>query len=438
MPSKVQFYAQMAEQAAAQITGSYQSWISFLETAGRLYKYPYAEQLMIHAQRPDATACAAFDFWNQQWGRYIRQGSRGIALLDTSSEYPRLRYVFDVSDTGTRENSRAVRLWQLREEHHDSISTMLEQTYDVSGENGLREQLEGVAAQLADEYWAANQQDILDNVANSFLSEYDDYNVGVQFRSAATVSTAYALMSRCGLEPGAYYQHEDFLSVFDFNTPAAVAALGTAVSEINQQVLRQIEVTIRSYEREHSAERTKNHGRDDLQDERRLSDPQPEPARTGADTAGQVRTDAESISEGAQTGSVEPAASVGAPVPAPAGDRRDGEPSAGADDARADEAERRDGGAESIRPDEMDGPDEQPESAGGGDDPERADLRITQPSVQQLSFFPTEAEQIEIIDQGTGVFETPVPFSLSIPQPVIDGILRLAGNRDSGRMEIIS
>ena len=151
MPSKVQFYAQMADHAATQITGSYQSWISFLETAGRLYKYPYAEQLMIHAQRPDATACAEFDFWNQQWGRYVRRGSKGIALIDTSGDNPRLRYVFDVSDTGTRENSRAVRLWQLREEHHDSISAMLERTYDVSGENGLREQLERVAAQLADE-----------------------------------------------------------------------------------------------------------------------------------------------------------------------------------------------------------------------------------------------------------------------------------------------
>ena len=192
MPSKVQFYAQMANHVATQITGSYQSWISFLETAGRLYKYPYAEQLMIHAQRPDATACAEFDFWNQQWGRYVRRGSKGIALIDTSGDNPRLRYVFDVSDTGTRENSRAVRLWQLREEHHDSISAMLERTYDVSGENGLREQLERVAAQLADEYWNANQRDILDNIADSFLEEYDDFNVGVQFRNAATVSMTYS------------------------------------------------------------------------------------------------------------------------------------------------------------------------------------------------------------------------------------------------------
>lgn len=440
MPSKVQFYAQMADHAATQITGSYQSWISFLETAGRLYKYPYAEQLMIHAQRPDATACAEFDFWNQQWGRYVRRGSKGIALIDTSGDNPRLRYVFDVSDTGTRENSRAVRLWQLREEHHDSISAMLERTYDVSGENGLREQLERVAAQLADEYWNANQRDILDNIADSFLEEYDDFNVGVQFRNAATVSITYALMSRCGLEPGDYYEHEDFLSVFDFNTPSTVAALGTAVSEINQQVLRQIEVTIRNYEREHSAERTENHGRDDLHEERRLSDSQFEPERTDADAARQVRTDAEELSEGTQTGSVEPPAPVGEPVSAPERDRRDSKPETGTDDAGADEEERRDGEPESVRPDEVDGTDEQPESTGRGNDPERADLRITpEPAPgEQLTLFPTEAEQIAFIDEGTSVFEAPVPFTMSISQFVVDDILRLAGNRDSGRMEIVT
>ena len=153
MPSKMQFYAQMADQAAKQITGSYQSWISFLQTAGRLYKYPYNEQVMIHAQRPDATACAEYDFWNRQWGRYVRRGSKGIALIDTSGENPRLRYVFDVADTGTRESSRAVRLWEHQEEHEPAIRDMLERSYGVSGENGLREQLETVAAQLADEYW---------------------------------------------------------------------------------------------------------------------------------------------------------------------------------------------------------------------------------------------------------------------------------------------
>lgn len=242
MPSNLQAYRQMADSAALQITGSHESWKAFLQTAVRLYKYPYNEQVMIHAQRPDATACAEYNFWNNQWGRYVRRGSKGIALIDTTGDRPKLKYVFDVSDTGSRENSRSVNLWQMRDEHKDSISAMLERNYDVFGEHGLAEQLEHVAAQLADEYWNEHSRDMLDIVADSFLEEYDDFNIGVQFRNAATVSITYALMSRCGMEPDERFEHEDFLSIFDFNTPSTVAVLGTAVSEINQQVLRQIEV----------------------------------------------------------------------------------------------------------------------------------------------------------------------------------------------------
>ena len=341
MPSKMQFYAQMADQAAKQITGSYQSWVSFLQTAGRLYKYPYNEQVMIHAQRPDATACAEYDFWNRQWGRYVRRGSKGIALIDTSGENPRLRYVFDVADTGTRENSRAVRLWELQEEHEPAIRDMLERSYGVSGENGLREQLETVAAQLADEYWNEHQRDILDNIADSYLEEYDNYNVGVQFRNAASVSIAYALMSRCDMEPDEWFQHEDFLSVFDFNTPATVAALGTAVSESNQQVLRQIEVAIRNYERENSAERTAQHG-NDVHEERGLSDSRSEPDGSGTEAPGQVREPAEGLSEGTSPDPVEQDDPLRDPVFPSEGDRRDGEPEAGADDAGDDEVGGRD------------------------------------------------------------------------------------------------
>ena len=246
MPNKLQLYSQMADEAARQITDSHTEWTAFLRTAGRLYKYPYNEQLMIHAQRPDATACAEFDFWNEKMRRYVRRGSRGIALIDATGDVPKIRYVFDVSDTGSRENSRSVNLWELKKEHFDTVSAMLERNYDISGAIGLSDRFERVAAQLADEYWNDHQSDILDTVDNSFLEEYDNFNIGVQFRNAATVSITYALMSRCGLEPEDYFEHEDFLSVFDFNTPSTVAALGTAVSEINQQVLRQIEITVKN------------------------------------------------------------------------------------------------------------------------------------------------------------------------------------------------
>ena len=258
MPSKAEFYRQMAEQVSTQLVGSWKEWTAFLSTAARLYKYPFHEQMMIYAQRPDATACAEYDLWNEKMGRYVRRGSKGIALVDDSGDKPRLRYVFDISDTGTREHSRTPWLWQLEEQHIGPVSAMLERNYGVAGDN-LAQQLIDVAGKLASEYWDEHQQDFRYIVDGSFLEEYDDLNIEVQFKSAATVSIAYALMSRCGLDTEQYFQHEDFMPIFDFNTPATVGALGAAVSQMNQQVLRQIGVTIQNYEREQLAERSVTH-----------------------------------------------------------------------------------------------------------------------------------------------------------------------------------
>ena len=442
MPSKLQTYMQMADEAQRQITGSYRGWTGFLTTAARLYKYPYAEQVMIHAQRPDATACAEYDFWNEKMGRYVRRGSKGIALIDSSGERPRLRYVFDVSDTGGREFPKSRYLWEYRAEHADAVSAMLESRYGVDGKGGLPDQLERIASQLAEEYWRDYKRDILAIVDDSFLYGYDEFNVGAAFQSAAAVSIAYSLMSRCGLEADDRFEHEDFLSIFDFNTPEAAAELGTAVSRINGEVLRQIEVTIKNYEREKLAERSHSHDRADLHQERGLPDSRPDAERDagGRETPGQVRETAQELPSGAQTGAVQPSGAVREAVPASAGDRRDGEPEAGADDAGADEVSGRDGGAESPRPDEMGGPDEQPESAGGGDHPQRAGVQLTQPepakplAAYQLSLFPTEEEQIAYIAEAESY--TPSAFSMSIPQSDIDHILRMEGNADYARMKI--
>ena len=450
MPSKLQTYMQMADEAQRQITGSYRGWTGFLTTAARLYKYPYAEQIMIHAQRPDATACAEYDFWNEKMGRYVRRGSKGIALIDSSGERPRLRYVFDVSDTGGREFPKSRYLWEYREEHADAVSAMLESRYGVDGKGGLPDQLERIASQLAEEYWRDYKRDILAIVDDSFLYGYDEFNVGAAFQSAAAVSIAYSLMSRCGLEEDDRFEHEDFLSIFDFNTPEAAAELGTAVSRINGEVLRQIEVTIKNYEREKLAERSHSHDRTDLHQERGLPDSRPDAERDagGRETPGQVRETAQELPSGAQTGAVQPSGAVGEAVPAPAGDRRDGEPEAGADDAGADEVGGRDGGAESPRPDEMGGADEQPESAGGGDHPQRTGVQLTNdapeaepaqppiPQAYQLSLFPTEEEQIAYIAEAESY--TPSAFSMSIPQSDIDHILRMEGNADYARMKIVT
>ena len=417
MPTKAEQYAQMADQVARQLTGSWQEWAGFLTTAARLYKYPFHEQMMIYAQRPDATACAEYDLWNNRMGRYVRRGSKGIALVDDSGDRPRLRYVFDISDTGTREHSRTPWLWTMNEEHAAPVMAMLESSYGVGGEE-LPQQLADVAAGLAEEYWTDHRQDILYIVDGSFLEEYDEYNIEVQFKSAATVSITYALMSRCGLEPEQYFSHEDFMAIFDFNTPATVGALGTAVSQINQQVLRQIGVTIQNYERAKSAERSATHGEQpDLHEERRLPDPRPEAVRTAGEAPGQVRQDEESVSEGTPAHPLQPAADDREAVLAPSGDRRDREQPSGADDAPAGRVGGRDGGAESSRPDGLGGPDEHLQGPGGGDSAGETYQQLT------LNLFLSEAEQIQRIDEAESV-KTPSAFSMPKPAAQAEPVRR--------------
>ena len=407
MMSNLEFYSAMASYTATHLTDSWQRWTAFLTTASRLYKYPFHEQLMIFAQRPDATACAEYDLWNDTMRRYVRRGSKGIALVDNSREKPRLRYVFDISDTGLRKNSRHPFLWELRPEHEAAVAQALAERFGAPPENNLAEQLESIAAQLVSEYWVEHKQDILDIVDGSFLEGYDEFNIGVQFRNAATVSITYSLLSRCGLEPEGYFDHEDFLSIFDFNTPEAVAALGTAVSQSNQQVLRQIGITIQNYERAKFAERSVTHGEQpDLHEERRLSDPRPEAG--GNEAPGPVREDAPGLSEGASAGPVQRHDGERETVPAPERDRADHEPAAGADDAGADAGGGRDGGTESPRSDDLGGADEQLQSPGGGNPSDGTYI--------QLTLFPSEQEQIRRIDEGPGVFASG-PSAVPEPEP---------------------
>ena len=417
MPTKAEMYAQMVDKVATQLTGSWQEWAAFLTTASRLYKYPFHEQLMIYAQRPDATACAEYDLWNDKMGRYVRRGSKGIALVDDSGDRPRLRYVFDISDTGTREHSRTPWLWQLEEQHMIPVEAMLERTYGIGGDD-FAQQLTDVARKLADEYWAEHQQDFFYIIDGSFLEEYDEFNIGVQFKAAATVSITYALMSRCGLEPERYFDHEDFMAIFDFNTPATIGALGTAVSQINQQVLRQIGVTVRNAEREAMPERSQwDEQHLNLHQERGLPDSRPEAERTAVEAPGQVRQDAEIVSEGTPPDSLQPVADEREAVPAPSGDRRDREQPSGADDAPAGGGSGRDGAAESQRPHAVGGPDEHLQGPGGGDPAGGTYQQLT------LNLFLSEAEQIHKIDEAESV-KTPSAFSMPKPAAQAEPVRR--------------
>lgn len=426
MTPKTAYYAAMAEDAARQVTGSRERWTSFLTTAGRLYKYPYHEQLMIHAQRPDATACAEYDLWNEKMNRYVKRGSKGIALLDTRGDRPRLRYVFDVSDTGTRRNSRPVTLWKVQDEHIQPIQDALEKAYGVPVVgHSLETQIDEVARQLATEYWNDNARQISDIVANSYLEGYDEYNIGASFRNAATISIAYTLYSRCVDNPDDYFEHEDFLDIFDFNTRQTANALGTAVSEMSSQVFREIEVTIRNYERSKQAERSQNNDeRNDLQTERGLLHPEPGTDRDRSEAAGQVWQDAESVPGAEQQDSVQRPDPDREVVPPSEGDRRDSDPQSGAADEPVSAEQSGTGQRDSA--DGVGSAHEQPESTGRGNRDDGAYQQLS------LNLFLSESEQISFIDEA----ESRKPSAFSISQEQIDHFLVLGSNTDNHRMMV--
>ena len=429
MPANAWTVAQLADDMEREITGSHQRWTAFLTTSARLYKYPYREQLMIFAQRPEATACAEYDLWNKTMRRYVRRGSKGIALVDTSTDIPRIRYVFDVADTGERRGSRSPFLWRLEDQHMNAVHDALEQQYDADGFM-LADQLEHIASQMATAYWEENKRDILDIVDGSFLEEYDEFNVGASFRNAAAVSISYALLSRCGLEPEERYIHEDFLSVFDWNTPDAANVLGTAVSQISEQVLRQIEVTIKNYER------SVDHERDSVSAERGLSDPDDHPGQSAPAALGQVRQDAEEIPSGASPDPVQPPRPERQAAEPSAEDRGDSQPPVGADDEGNGREERIDGEAESGRSDGLGGPDEQPAESGGRNDPGGADLHLNE-SVEQMALFPSEIEQQELIESLLSMSaERAEPSALILSDEEIDHALRRGSGYQDSKLRI--
>lgn len=432
--AKLQEISQLTADTEKNLTRSRQNWTSFLTTAARLYKYPFNEQLMIYAQRPEATACAEFNIWNQTMNRYVRRGSKGIALLNNDGENTEIRYVFDVADTGTRENSRVFNQWQLTDDNEQAVITALSEKYDVASNASISVQLESIAAQLVDEFWNNHKRTIIDIVDDSFLEEYDEDNIGMAFRNAGVVSTTYALLSRCGLEPDGYFEHEDFLSVFDFNTPETVSVLGSAVSECAEDVLRQIEITIRTFEKE----RSKNHGRNHLQTERGLSHSEPQTQEHTEEAVGQIRQDEKGLSEKSQSDTVESSHPVGETVRPPSRSGRIGNKPHGAAGVTVDGTVRSYRGTESERPNEVDRSDEQHTSDSRGNSAERADIQLTFEAVEgeQLSLFASEAEQIRIIDQTESILPSVFSFTNTLSQDVIDEALRLGSNEEESRIMI--
>ena len=428
MSSKTEEYLALAQRTANGLTRYWESWTDYLTTASRLYKYPFADQLMICAQRPDATACADFDIWNNRMNRYVRRGAKGIALLDESSGFSRLHYVFDVSDTAPRRNALYPDLWQINESLKEPVRSMLAENYGVHSES-FGQQLADVAGKLVADYWDNNGGDIRAIVDGSLLMDYDEAGVEMQFKSAAAISVTYALLERCGFEPAGWFDKDDFQAIHDFSTPDAVFALGAAVSDMSREVLRNIERTVKTTIRRRNAERSQyeyEQQERDLLDRRGLPAPEPD-SEPAPEAAGQVRQAAPDLPEGAAPGTVPHDAPVGELVPASDGGGADGREPDAADDGRTAEAEP--GPGQSAEPTDVGAAHKQSESAGRGNDPDRADL--------QLNFLeaaiPTEAQQIESIDQAENE-KSSSAFVLS--QADIEKALRRDSNFENSKLWI--
>ena len=422
MPSKTEEYLALAQRTANGLTRYWESWTDYLTTASRLYKYSFADQLMIYAQRPDATACADYDIWNNRMNRYVRRGSKGIALLDESSGYPRLHYVFDVSDTGVRRNSRDPERWKMNDDLFKPVSEMLTAEYGISHER-FSQQLVNIAEKLVNDYWDNNSGDILNIVDGSFFDDYDSSGKELQFKAAATMSVTYTLLERCGFEPEGYFDKDDFQAIHTFSTPDAVYALGAATSDISREVLRKIERTVKTTTRRRNVERMEEYEQQsELHEDRGLPAPEPDP-QPAEDPAGQVRQDAPELPEAVSPGTVQFDAPERDAVPASDGTGADGREPDAADHGAASEAGPSPG--QSAESTDVGAAHEQPENAGRGTGDDGADL--------QLSFLdaniPTEAQQIEKIDRAESE-KTPSAFSLS--QSEIENELRRHGSGFAG------
>lgn len=258
MARKLQLVSQLADQTAHDVTRGVDNWKAYLDSASRLYKYKFEDQLLIYAQRPDATACASMELWNEKMRRWVKAGSKGIALIrENESGRPRLEYVFDVSDTRPVRGARMPYLWEMREEHHPAVVAALEKQYGVGSQQDLGSRLMETASGIVEEAYPEYLRDLAYDAEGSFLEEMDNLNREVCFRDTLTASVQYTLLTRCGLDASDYLDDDDLRGITEFSTPAALHHLGDAASTISMGILQEIGRTIRNFDREQINEQQK-------------------------------------------------------------------------------------------------------------------------------------------------------------------------------------
>ena len=414
----VQTVSQLARDSTQQLSGSIRAWTGFLDTAARLYRYPFPDQLLIHAQRPNATACASFELWKNTMKRFVRRGSKGIALIDDTGDEPEIRYVFDVSDTGASERlkSKHPPIWKLEERHEAAVMSALAAVYDVP-ERSLPEMLFEIADRRAAEYWNNNEDEIFAQLESSAFYDLDAAETKLTYRDALTSSLAYTLFKRCGLDTE-IFTDEYFISIGFFNTLDSITSLGTASAALSEPALMEIGRIVNEFNRGLSAEQERKQTHEhSLSTERGLPDTRLETGNPAGENR-QVRIDVQGVPEGTQNGDLQRPSVIGQIAEFSTGNRPNGKQRNSTETINADSERPTPGQGE--RPAGVGAAHERPATSGGGTDPEQSYIH------QQLTLFPSEAEQIESISGAAQA----VPASVS--QEDIDVAITLwNGDTDS-------
>ena len=431
MATKLQNISELARQTTERLTQSVDNWKRFLDSAAWLYKYPFHEQVLIHAQRPDAKACAPIELWNSRFRRWVNRGAKGIALIDDSGHKPALRYVFDVSDTNTRYNI-PFRLWQTKSQYTAQIIEELQNHFGDTGvENAdIAATVLGISINAISDNYRDYYEELLKAADNSALADISDDEISSTFVLQLMTSVSHTVLVRMGIDPAAIFHGDEYESIRLFNSPDTIVQLGTATSDISEMILRQIERSVRSMERQErgtlanvepvlqnegrNSERSDENGTQ-LQAERGLPDSRYQNGRSADGDDRQIRQNAEDVSQGASERDLQlPAASEQADG-ASVGDRQDGAGTGRTDDG-ADGADReRDREDESRESDALDSANEQHSAESRGDGAEQPNLRIT----TEDSLFPTLEEQIQHIEEA----EAQKLSAFSVSQADIDNEL---------------
>ena len=463
MAAKYQLITELYRRTGTAVSRNPQAWQNFLSSACRNYKCRFDEQLLIFAQRPDATAVTTLETWNKRFKRWVNKDSKGIAVFDTKGRRNTLKYYFDVSDTHEGYyNSRPVPIWQMDERYEQAVIERLSDRFGELDRNDLGEALMQTAQNAVEDNLPDYLAQLKGCTKDSFLEELDDFNVEVIYKRLAVNSVAFMLMSRCGLDTDEYFETEDFSDIINFNTPATINAIGIAASDISEMALREISQTVRNVQIAEKSqnrtfaqpalnpydkgrkqpERSENNERNHLHETGRLSYSRPHITDRARNSAWQIRYDAQGLSGAAQESDLSQSADIGQTQRTSLPDRTDRPSEIGASDETALQRTGRDGGTERESADAVGRADEQYPQPSGGSHLERTDLQLTfEESEPQGGIadedevkanLPTVEEQIEMIAEA----EDEKASAFSVSQEDIDSVLLRGSGFQNGKYSI--